>query len=215
MGQSTIEPSPLVKHLGVTLDSHLTMETNIAQVCKTAFYHLWRISKIRHFLDPLSTKCFVDCLVLSRIDYANSLFIGLPDTLLAKLQRVQNAAARLILRVKKSDNIKQHLKSLGWLPVKHRILFKTAVLTYRCLNGLAPPYLSSLISPVQNSRVLRSSSSGTLHVPRTFKVTLGDRSFAKAAPTLWNSLPQIIRNAPTILKFRSLLNIHLSADAFN
>jgi len=127
---------------------------------------------------------------------------------------VQNVAARLVLRVKKSDNIKRHLQSLCWLPVKHRILFKIAVLTYRCLNGLAPPYLSRLISPVLNYRSLRSSFSGTLHVPRTFKVTLGDRSFAKAAPTLWNSLPPIMRNATTISKFRSLIHTHLSADAF-
>ena len=208
MSSSILQPSAEVKHLGVTFDSHLAMSSHIRNICRSSFFHLWRIGKVRRFLDPHTTKCLVQSLVLSRVDYACSLF-GLPDTLLSKLQRVMNASARLILRVRKSDSIRSHLRSLNWLCVNDRITFRTATLTYRCLNGSAPSYLSRLIIHLKNSRSLRSSSSALLRVPRTRHVNLGDRSFAKVAPSIWNQLPLAVRNAPSFPKFRSLLFRHL------
>jgi hypothetical protein len=128
--------------------------------------------------------------------------------LLSKLQCVINASARLILRVRKRDSIRSHLRSLNWLCVNDRITFRIATLTYRCLNGSAPSYLARLIIPLENSRSLRSSSSALLRVPRTRHVNLGDRSFAKIAPSICNRLPFAVRNAPTLPKFRSLLFKH-------
>ena len=81
--------------------------------------------------------------------------------------------------------------------------------TYRFLNGSAPLNLSRLIISLKNSRSLRSSSSALLRVPRTRHVNLGDRSFAKVAPSIWNQLPLAVRNAPSFPKFRSLLFRHL------
>jgi hypothetical protein len=89
------------------------------------------------------------------------------------------------------------------------ITFRIATLTYRCLNGSTPPYLTRLIIPLENSRSLRSSSSALLCFPRTRHVNLGDRSFAKVAPAIWNRLPLSVRNATTLPKFRSLLFKHL------
>ena len=195
MSSSILQPSAEVKHLGVTFDSHLMMSSHIRNICRSSFFHLWGIGKVRRFLDPHTTKCLVQSLVLSRVDYACSLF-GLPDTLLSKLQRV-------------SDSIRSHLRSLNWLCVNDRITFRTATLTYRCLNGSSPSYLSRLIIPLKNSRSLRSSSSALLRVPRTRHVNLGDRSFAKVAPSIWNQLPLAVRNAPSFPKFRSLLFRHL------
>ena len=62
-------------------------------------FHLTLIGRIRKYLDVRPVKSLVHALVLSRIDYANSLLFGLPQSLLVKLQRVQNAAARLIVGV--------------------------------------------------------------------------------------------------------------------
>ena len=76
------------------------------------------------------------------------------------------------------------MRSLNWLCVYDRITFLIAILTYRCLNGSAPSYLSRLIIPLNNSRSLRSSSSALLRVPRTRHANFGDRSFAKVAPSL-------------------------------
>jgi hypothetical protein len=56
MGSGILQPSAEVKHLGVTFDSHLSMSSHIRNICRSSFFHLWRISKVRRFLDPLTTK---------------------------------------------------------------------------------------------------------------------------------------------------------------
>lgn len=93
-----------------------------AAVCKSALYHLWRIGAIRHTLNLASKKCLVHALVISRLEYANFLFSGLPEKLLDSLQMVQNAAARLILAGQKQESAKPLLKTLHWLPVHQRIV---------------------------------------------------------------------------------------------
>jgi hypothetical protein len=99
-------------------------------------------------------------LVLSRLDYCKALFAGLPEELINRLQRVQNAAAWLIKRVKRRDHITPHLAELHWLPVRLRIKFKILVLVYKCINGLALVYLKELIT------IRRHSVNLTLYRPR-------------------------------------------------
>ena len=110
-----------VKNLGVTLDSNLNMSQHISNTCKTAYIQIRHISSIRHLLTTQATQTLVCSLVLSRLDYCNSLLSGCPQYLLDKLQKVQNAAARLVCKVKKSDHIHPILETLHWIPVTHRI----------------------------------------------------------------------------------------------
>jgi hypothetical protein len=146
---------------------------------------------------------------------AGSLFYGLPEYLLDWLQRVQNSAARLVVRVGRYESIDPYLKSLHWLPVRYRIVFKIAALTYRCVNGLAPSYLVELVTPYSPSRELRSSESFTLAFPKTRQDRYGRRSFAYAAPKVWNSLPFYLRTSPTFKSFCSDLKTHLFRLAFH
>jgi hypothetical protein len=118
--------------------------------------------------------------------------------MLRRLQSVQNAAARLIFRLRRSDNITDAFLSLHWLHVPERITFKVAVLTHRALHGTAPRYLSSQltrIADVPNRRGLRSASSDRLIVPRCRLHSIGGRSFPIAAATVWNELPAHITSA--------------------
>ena len=139
------------------------------------------------------------------------------NMLLDRLQRVQNSAARLILRLPKSSNITQHLVSLHWLPVKSRITYKVASLCYCCVNNTAPVYLSDLIQkkalPLYNTR---SSSDPSLlsDRPACSKKTLGDRSFSYSAPSVWKSIPLSIRSSPSPSSFKSALKTHLFRSAF-
>ncbi len=91
----------------------------------------------------------------------------------------------------------------------NRIDFKILLITYKALNGLAPQYLSELLSHYSPSRPLRSQNSGHLIIPRISKSTAGGRSFSYLAPKLWNNLPNTVREADTLCQFKSRLKTHL------
>jgi len=88
--------------------------------------------------------------VSSRIDYCYSILAGVSGQLLQRLQSVQNAATRLVTGTRRSDRMTPILRQLHWLPVHQRIIFKTAVLVYKCLHGMAPPYLSTYCEPTSS-----------------------------------------------------------------
>ena len=130
----------------------------------------------------------VHAFVSSRLDYCNSLLAEISDELVNKLQSVQRSAARLILGKRKFDPISVDLRQrLHWLPVKQRIHYILGLLVYKCLHGLAPPYLSSMLTPVSSNRYscrLRSAARGDLTVPRTRSVRIGLLSFAVFGPEI-------------------------------
>ena len=107
------------------------------------------------------------------------------------------------MRVKIFDHITQHLQTLHWLPVKARIEFKILLLTYKAIHDMSPQYLKEMLVPYKNSKNTRSNYKGLLLVPATKSKTCGDRASVKAAPLLWNKLPEAIRKIETILKFKS------------
>uniref|UniRef100_A0A8C1I461 Tetratricopeptide repeat domain 19 n=1 Tax=Cyprinus carpio carpio TaxID=630221 RepID=A0A8C1I461_CYPCA len=135
----------------------------------------------------------IHAFISSRLDYCNSLFICLNRKDLCRLQTVQNSAARLLTHTSKRAHITPILASLHWLPVKFRMHFKILVLTFRALQGQAPPYISDLIQLRTSSRSLRSTGQRFLVAPHTHFKTRGDRSFQVVAPRLWNALPPSIR----------------------
>ena len=143
---------------------------------------------IRGSLSIDTCTMLVHAFVSSRLDYCNSLLTGISDELANKLQSVLRSAARLILGKQKFDPISDDLRQrLHWLPVKQRIQYKLGLLVYRCLHGLATPYLSSMLTPVSSNQYsgrLRSAARGDLTVPRTRSVRMGPRSFAVSGPEL-------------------------------
>ena len=122
--------------------------------------------------------------VSRRLDYCNSLLCRVSDSLLAKLQTVQNAAARVITGTRKFDHITPVLHDLHWLPMRHWITVKLAMMVYKCLHSLAPSYLADVctaVSSIIGRRQLRSENSGTLTVPGT-RTTIHQRNFAVSGP---------------------------------
>ena len=151
------------------------------------------IGRIRKYLSKEDLKRLVNALVISRLDYANSILYGLPKYELDKLQRVQNAAARLITGKKKSDHITPVLKELHWLPIKYRINFKIILLVYKSLDNLAPDYLHKIIEERCPTRILLSSRCSLLSTPKIYTTTYGKRAFLML-PRNFGTLYQNILN---------------------
>ena len=131
-----------------------------------------------------------------------------------KLQSVQNNAARVIAMNRKSDQIEHIRKELHWLPIEFWIKYKTLLLTFKCLNNLAPPYLQDLLETDEPWRNLRSTDRG-YHKQRKTRTAAGDPAFCNAATALWNGLPDSIWFIKSLEVFKKALKTHLFTTAFN
>ena len=206
-----------MKNLGFTLDCHLTMNAHVSNVARTCYFEQRRLASIRRFLTSTATATLVSAFVLSRIDYCNSLLFGSTHDVTSHLQRIQNYAARVILRLQKSSSITIHLKSLHWLPVKVRSTYKIACLCYHCHSSTAPSIVTGMLhrKPL-HTRNTRSSSytMPLLNRPAHSKATLCDRSFSFASSSVWNSIPNDVRCAPSLSSFKSRLKTYLFCSVY-
>ena len=139
---------------------------------------------------------------------------GIPKDLMSQLQKRQNHAARVITQWRKYDHITPVLVDLHWLPGKQRIDFKILLLTYKALNGLAPAYIGELLTPYTPALTLRSMDNNLLEPPKCRLEYFGKRSFAAAAPVLWNDLPLHIKQSPSVDIFKSRIKTRLFQLAY-
>jgi len=139
-----ITPAVYVRDLGIYLDRDLSMRTHVQRTVSRCFAALRQLRQIRHSVPETTFQTLVVALVHSRLDYGNSVLVGIPVYLMRRLQSVFNAAARLIFHLQRSDRISDALVCLHWLRVPERVEFKIAVLTYKVLCGAAPRYLGPL-----------------------------------------------------------------------
>ena len=123
VGDATVEPTSSARNIGAIFDDTMSFEEHVNDLCKTAFYHIRNISRIRPCLSIESTETLVHVLVMSRLDHCNSLLYGLPGYLIQRLQYVMNAAAKVITCKQKLDHVTPLLIELHWLPVRQRIIF--------------------------------------------------------------------------------------------
>ena len=166
VGGENIVPATAVRNLGMNQDSHLKMDKHVSSLCSWSFYQLCRLRRIRKFLTPQATQTLVHAFITSNSHYCNPLFYGMPQYLLDKLQRIQKAAARVVMLVPKFEHITPVMIELHWLPVKYRIMYKILLLIFKCLSGEAPTYLQEMIRWHVPRRTLRSSSALLLEVRR-------------------------------------------------
>ena len=215
VGDISVNFSESAKNLGFHLDSKIAMNVHIKNISKAVYLEIRKLKHISKFVDENSLKTLAASYILSRLDYCNALFKGMPKYQFDQLQKLQNFAAKVILRKTIYDHVTPCLIHLHWLPVCFRVDFKIALLTFKCLNGLAPKYLCDLIEVYVPSRALRSSSSILLKKKTTNFKTLGDKSFSFSAPSVWNSLPYHLRSETSIDIFKKNLKTYYFRQAFS
>ena len=176
IASDTVDCSTTAKNIGVMFNNSLSMLPHVTAVCKSSFFHLRNIFKIRKFLSYDTCKILIHAFVTAKIDYCNSLLYGQPKCILKRLQSVLNSAARLIHLTSRYEHVTPLLIQLHWLPIEQRITFKIAVITFKALHGAAPSYITDLIKPYTPGRLLRSSNQFLLSTSKFNLKTYGGRS---------------------------------------
>jgi len=211
-----VNPVRTVRNLGVFIDADLVTWSHVTRVVAQSIAVLYHLRLISGLLSPATLKTVVVALVLSQLDYANSVLTGLPAYLVKRLQSVLNASARLIYGLRRFDLVNEALMSLHWLRIPERIQFELVVLIHRVLHGNAPEYLGPFtrLSDVPSRSSLRSSSSNHLLIPPVRRSTVGARAFPVARPALWNSLPADITSVDSLPVFRHRLKNYLFSHSY-
>ena len=205
--------SESAKNLGVIFQSDMSMDKHISSVVKTCFLQLCEFRHIQSFIPKSATISFTNAVIHSRINYYYSLLYDLSKYSLHRLQKVQNSVTRIVIRTSRLSHITPLLKSLHWLPVKYRINFILCCIIHRALSFGKPHNLNSLLILRLNPHFLCSSSFNPLILPFFNKMSNGFRSFAYAAPFLWNSF---ICQTLFVLRLRTyLLEKNLKTYFFN
>ncbi len=213
-----IKVSYVDRDLDVQMNSTLNFDNHIQKKCQIAHMQLRNLKAIRKHLTQNSAEILVHGLIHSHLDFCNGLFTNIPAYQLDKLQRVQNHAARVVTGATYDQPSAEILKTLHWLPVRARIMYKVIVTVFRVVNGTAPLYIRKLFNPIQGQyrQRLRSSSSSVIQfeIPTT-RTKLADRSLAVVGPKWWNLLPNHLQNLACESLFKSKLKTYLFGRFYN
>lgn len=185
------------------------MNAQVQAVAGQCFSFLRMLKQFLPLLQVPHRKTVVQALIGSRVDYMNILNLGLLEYLLTCLQVVQNAAARAILALSPRTPMSPHLRSLHWLPICKRIIFKALVLAFKALHDSRASYLRKSVQLYHPRRSLYSSSLLLANTPVFCRSRIGGRSFQVHATKLWNSLPPTLRQMHELLPFRKALKTWL------
>ena len=214
IGNDTISAVPSVRNLGVHFDKELKWTVHINRLTSNLYHILRKVAHVQHLFNEDATKTIIQALVLSKIDYCNSIYLGAPTYAINKLQRLQNMGCRIIRKVGKYDHITPHLIELHWLRINECIVYKVCVLMFKCINGLAPQYLSETIIHAHGHN-LRSSTFNHLPTVRCNTVITHNSAFSSTGPRLWNMLPNDIKTSSSLDVFKAKLKTFLFSSSYD
>ena len=191
----------------------------IVLVVRGCNQHIRNLYSVRQFLSRRCLLALVHAMVLSRVDYCNSLWIGLPNIYLKKIQSVLNRAARLIFGLPPRTPTTSFIIELHWLPIKARIEFKLCLITFKVLMFGKPEYLAELLKPASaRPGVVLRSEDDPLRLDEPGAVnqsSFSDRSFSFIAPRLYNKLPLSMRQLTSVESFKRQLKAYLFSRSYD
>jgi hypothetical protein len=206
--------SECVKNLGVYFDETLSMNQQVSSVSKSCFHQIRNIGRTRSYITENACKTLICSLVTSRLDYFNALLYVIPASVIQRLQKIQNTAARVVTRRKKDDHITPTLETLQWLPIHYRVQYKVLLYVYKALKQEAPLYLEDFVNIYKPARSLRSENNTTLITPIVRTKSYGERRFDKASASLWNDFSNELRNVESVNVFEKNLDSFFQTSVF-
>jgi hypothetical protein len=199
VGGKQIEQVDCERLLGVQIDSSLTWNEQVKQVRKKVLFKLSLLRKIRGYL-PLSVrKTFFNYYIKPHFDYCSTVWGHTSNKNLDLINKLHKQAARLILDKDYATPSAEMFRDLNWPTFPENTEFREAVLVYKALNNLTPPYLSDMFQYVDEvSRPgLRSVTENKLYVPRAHYKSIG-----YSGPRTWNKLSKEIRQSESVNQFK-------------
>ena len=185
------------------------MTSQVSSVCRSAYYHLSRIAKIRNSVSTTVQSHTRTGDIAYRLWQCD--IFGISDRHLHRLEMVQRSAARIVMQIRRGDrqSMTTILRQLHWLPFRKRIEYKLLVLVHRALYDGTPEYLAALLLQNAPRQSLRSAGGLLLEVPKVNLERFDRRAFACAGPTLWNKLLRNMRDNGNLVQFKKELKTFL------
>ena len=186
-----------VKNVGVWLDRNLEMDKHVNHIVSHCYKILKDIGRIRKCLEQDHLEKEVHAVVSTRLDYCNSLFMNIKKENVYKLQKVQNAAARLVLGKRRRESASAALRKLHWLDIEARVVFKVLLLVHKSLRAKCSDNLHLQYKTFNG----RPDDYLMLETPE-YKTVYGKRLFAYNGSRFWNALPVQVRAEDDTEKFK-------------
>ena len=211
-----------IKSLGVYIDPRLDMNKHISYIRQFCIGQLSSWKHIATLLDTDTRLMLVKQIILSKLDYNNSLLCGLPGYVIKSLQFIINCAMRFVYNVRYREHITPYIIRSHILPVKYRIEYKICLTVFKCLHDLAPQYLQELLKWNTPTNDVLNIYDDSNFVPRTTqdpyllivpsdfgkRTRYRSRTFSHYAPRSWNTLPYALRCCNDKSVFKTKLKTH-------
>ena len=203
INSTNLEISTNEKLLGVSIDHTLNWAVQVEATIKKCNSLLFLLGRIKTFLDIPTRKLYFNAYILPYLDYCSTIWGNCGNELLDKLIKFQKRAARLILDKDLTTPSSELFQQLGWMRFDERVKYRKCMLMYKSLNHLAPTYLSNKFTYTYDihSLNLRSAANHTLYIPKP-NLEIYRKSLSYSGPKIWNTLPEHVRNAPSLESFK-------------
>ena len=165
---------------------------------------LCQINRVKHLFDRSTLITIINSLVFSKLFYCSSTWASTTKKNIARLQKVQNFAARIVTGAREYDHITPILKELHWLPVAKQLEVRDTLMALKCIKGLAPPSLCNKFTTRSQVHNRNTRNNDKLNIP-FFRSATGQRSFSYRAAQLWNDLPEILTNIVSFNVFKNAI----------
>ena len=188
INEHSIESVNAQKHLGITIDTNLTWEKQIDLVCQNVSRNLTLMKLLSKYVNQNSVKQCYNSYVLPVFDFGCVVLGNTINSNLTRLVKLQNRAARMILKAHFMTPFEQLFKDLNWLPFPKRVQYHTCLMVYKSITGKTPEYIASMLTYISehHERQTRSTALDLLHIPRSHSAYF-DRAFSVRSPKLWNN----------------------------